>query len=125
MCTCCGFDHFDARGLPAGHVIYLNRIATRQCYHDQFVARQTKNVCGNRPRLDPPFDRLLAQVQCHQLVAVLHGGVNGGAFTVDPQMTGRFAGGHSPGQHRTAAVLAVDINVVESVSGRDKPFHVR
>jgi hypothetical protein len=85
--------------------------------HEEHVGRHR---AGGRA----PLDGLGGEVDGDQLVAVLHRGIDGGAFAVDPQMAGRLAGGNAFGQGQVLAVEAVDVDVVEPVRRGDEPLHV-
>ena len=120
-----GFEGVDQFRRRARQVIDFNPFTAGQAHQQELVVRRAEHVRRHGAGLAAPFEGLGQQIHHHQLVAVLHGGVNHRAFAVDPQVAGGLAGGNALGQGERAAVPAVNIHMVEPVSDRDKPFHVR
>jgi len=119
-----GFDEFGQAGRLAAHVVHLDAIAAGQGDQHQLVACQAKHVGRGGTGFDAPLDALGCQVHRHQFVAVLHGRIDRAAFAVDPQMAGGLACGDAVGQRHVLAVPTVDVDMVEPVGRRHKPFHV-
>ena len=120
-----GLDELDKLRLAGAQVIDLDAVAAGQADQQELVIWRTKHIGRQGAGFASPFEGLGGQVNGHQLVAVLHGGIDRGAFAVNPEVAGRFAGGQPLGQSERAAVPAVDIHMVEPVGSGHKPLHVR
>ena len=121
--TC--LDQLDQFGLTGADVVHLDPIAAGQPNQQEFVVRRAKHIGWHGTGGGSPLEGLTGQVDGHQLITVLHRGVDRGAFAVNPDVAGRLAGGQPFGKRQVAAVPAVNIDMVEAVGRGDKPLHVR
>ena len=124
MCPLARGNGANQFGRVGTQVKHLHLFAAGQGHQQGAVVPGAKHIGRQRAGFDAPFDTLRGQVHRHQLIAVLHAGVSGGALGVDPQMAGRFARRNALGQLRVLAIPAVNVDVVEPVGHGDEPLHV-
>ena len=122
--TVARFDLLDAHGLASRDVKYLHAVATGQAHKKALVVWAAIYVRRHGTRLGAPLDRLRCDIDGHQLIAILHGGIHRGAATVDPQMAGSPGGGHPLDEGQLLPVPTVKIHMVQTIGSGDKPLHV-
>ena len=111
-------------GWRLGQVEHLDTFTASQTNQGVAVIGSSIHIrwqvtCGRAPP-----DGLGRQVDRDQFVAVLHGGIHHGTFTVHPEMARGLPRSNSLCQGEIFSIPTIDIDMVQTICHRDEPLHV-